>query len=302
MIHLTISRNRWNNLLKGMLEVGKGRINQRLSIGYRNDKFEGIEVLFNMLCEELSQRLLHLSFIKPTEFQRYINHFVIITDSEFTITNTCTNFLEQYNLDPYTIKGSSFLKLADPGTASYLTAVYGVGDQTVDTKPKILLLKEDPFAYSIKKMYLEQLFVISLHQIYIDKKYFKPPHETGVAEKNRLLENKRYEEVIERIKTEIDTLPFSKKLALKDIVKNHSINITLLKKLFKQQYQCGVYEYQIKLRMNAAHELIVGGEMPLKKIAADMGYRQYSAFVKYFKRYFNILPKDLRKLSKQQHD
>ncbi len=88
MIHLTISRNRWNNLLKGMLEVGKGRINQRLSIGYRNDKFEGIEVLFNMLCEELSQRLLHLSFIKPTEFQRYINHFVIITDSSIGNTST----------------------------------------------------------------------------------------------------------------------------------------------------------------------------------------------------------------------
>src|SRR5690606_28368178 len=71
-------------------------------------------------------------------------------------------------------------------------------------------------------------------------------------------------------------------------------NSNQLKKLFREQYQCSVYEYHISLRMRQAYLLIETGTLPFKEIADMVGYPQYSAFVNYFKTYYNILPKELR--------
>lgn len=303
MINITISKKRWDALRNAMTELGKGRMDQQLLIGKRNDKFEALEVHFNMVSEELSRRLLHLSFVKPAEFQRYTNHFVIITDKKFHIKNVSQNFLGAYQLEPVQIEGRSFLTLTDPETVKILERTYtGLSAEDAPHDKKMLELYNDQFLYSIEKMYGEDQLVINLYQLYMDKRYFKPAYETAPSIKKRMRERKRYEEVIEKVKTEIDVSSFSEKARLEDIVKRHSININLLKKMFKEQYQCGVYQYQIKLRMQAAHDLVVAGETPFKQIAFDVGYKNYEEFVKYFKKYYNILPSQLRRLSSEQPD
>ena len=80
MIHIEIKKERWDNLIQSLLELGCGRVDQQLQITGKNDEFESIEALFNVMSEELKHRLLHVSFTKPAAFQRYVNHFTIITD------------------------------------------------------------------------------------------------------------------------------------------------------------------------------------------------------------------------------
>lgn len=297
MKHFNISISRWEEFRTAMLELGKGRMDQRLKIRKLNDDFEAMEALFNMVTEELRTRLLHLSFTKPAEFQRYARQYVIITNKCFTVKNACEGLLQHYGLKLHQLKGSCFLDFTDKDTADYLRCTF-TGQGTTVPERQWLELFDDRFMYSVNKLGSGGTLVIRLYQLYIDKKHFKPLYETEPFEKGRLFERKRYEEIIEKIKNEIDALPFTEKVSIKKILGTHSINSTLLKRMFKDHYHCGVYKYQITLRMKAAYDLITKGEKSFKEIAEETGYSHYPAFVKYFKNHYDILPKDLRKMSR----
>jgi len=115
MIHFEIKKKHWDNLIQSLLELGCKRVDLQLEITGNNDEFEGIEALFNMMSEELKHRLLHVSFTKPAAFQRYVNHFIIITDKDFKIKNMCENFASHYQLDVKQLKDRSFLDLIEKG-------------------------------------------------------------------------------------------------------------------------------------------------------------------------------------------
>jgi len=299
MKHFAISLKRWNDFRNALLNLGEGRLDQQLKIRNVNDAFERMEVLFNMVIEELRRRLLHLSFTKPAGFQRYTRHYVLITNNNFDIQNACDAFLTRYQQQPELLKERSFLELTDDESAIVLKENYSKTNEQLSDDLHHIELFEDRFMCSISRLSGSSQLVINLYQIHLQKEHFKASYEMAGTEKARMFENKRYYEIIEKIKEDIEKRPLTVRVRMADIVKEHSINSNIVKKLFKEQYGCGIYEYQISLRMDKAYHLVCFTEKAFKEIATETGYPQYTDFVNYFKQYYNILPRDLRNKSKQ---
>lgn len=293
MKEFAISKKRWEQLLTGLVRLGKGKLDQQLLIKHLNDDFESLEALFNLVNEELRERLIHLSFVKPSEYQKYAHHFIFTVNKDFVIKNVCDSFIRRFHIDFSSLKNQSFLHLIDEDTAKLLKDP----DHTAhlaSTKPQqSLVLLNQTFLFNIKKLYKTNTLVINLYQLHLDSRLF-PHNLTDQIEKGRLKQKRRNEDIIEQVKLHLDNRPLSHKLSLKQLCMDFGINSNQLKKLFREQYQCSVYEYHISLRMRQAYLLIETGTLPFKEIADMVGYPQYSAFVNYFKTYYNILPKELR--------
>ncbi|WP_430613197.1 helix-turn-helix domain-containing protein [Flavobacterium sp. JP2137] len=297
MKQFVISKRRWENLVQGLLELGKGKLDQQLLIRNLNDDFETIEALFNLVSEELRERLIHLSFTKPNEFQKYTNHFIIIVNRNFIIKNVCDSFLSHFSMDFSSLKKQSLLGYVDPDTADFLKSPSDVLQITNNQAMQSIVLLKQSFLFNIKSFNNNKTQLINLYQLQIDNKYFNPAYLKDTIEKGRLIQKRRNEDIIEQVKFNLDNRSLSQKISLKQLCIDFGINSNQLKKLFKEQYQCSVYEYHISLRMKHAHLLIETSTLPFKEISEMVGYSQYSAFVNYFKMYYKILPNQLRKIS-----
>ncbi len=63
-----------------------------------------------------------------------------------------------------------------------------------------------------------------------------------------------------------------------------------LRKQFRRVFGCSLEQYRIQLRMNAAKSMMLDRDMPLKEIAAELGYCDTYAFCKQFKQQLGISP------------
>ncbi len=63
---------------------------------------------------------------------------------------------------------------------------------------------------------------------------------------------------------------------------------------FKRWFGCTVFEYQLRVRMEAAWRLLETSSLPLGEIADLVGYQHQGSFSAAFKAYFNLLPKNVR--------
>ncbi len=68
-----------------------------------------------------------------------------------------------------------------------------------------------------------------------------------------------------------------------------------LKKGFKTVYGLPVFQFLHKLRMNQANELLLSSNMSIQEVAEKVGYENFSAFTRAFKKEYRILPSELRK-------
>jgi len=69
-----------------------------------------------------------------------------------------------------------------------------------------------------------------------------------------------------------------------------------LKKIYKQAFGMGLYEYYQKNRMHKAKELLNSGEYTVSQVGAMLGYHNLSNFSASFKKEFNQLPRDHQQL------
>ncbi|WP_177766215.1 helix-turn-helix transcriptional regulator [Flavobacterium sp. I3-2] len=300
MKEFTVSKKRWNYLIDALIDLGNGKLDQQVFIQNTGDEFECLEVLFNLVNEEWRERLLHLSFIKPNEFQKYINQYAIIVNKDFKINNVSEDFITSQSLCFKDIKNLNFLDLIDQETAEYLKDCIQKNIDFTKLSKQTLILFDQNYMFNIRGLNDDKTLVINLYQMYLDTKHFKSLI-TENFDINRLKERRRNEFIIEDIKVYIDHYPLNKKLTLNQICKKFGVNSNQLKKLFKEQYQTSVYEYFISLRMKHAYILIETSTLAFKEIAVMVGYPQYSPFVNYFKSYFNTLPKEVRFNLKNSH-
>lgn len=66
-----------------------------------------------------------------------------------------------------------------------------------------------------------------------------------------------------------------------------------LKKLFKQSFGMGLYEYFQKNRMHRAKEQIVSGKYTISEVGTKLGYQNLSNFSTAFRKEFNCLPSEI---------
>ena len=141
--------------------------------------------------------------------------------------------------------------------------------------------------------------MINLYQLYVGSENTNY-NAYGVSERGKIKQRKRYEDLIEGIKVYVDQYPLDQKLSINEVCQTFGINSCKLKKMFKEQFQCSVYDYFITLRMQHAHMLVSTGTLAFKEIAYRVGYNEYSSFVKYFRKHHQQLPKQVR-LHAQKH-
>ena len=95
---------------------------------------------------------------------------------------------------------------------------------------------------------------------------------------------------IETILTESqdETFPGIDKLSRKSLMSESK-----LKKLFKQSFGMGLYEYYQKNRMHRAKEYILSGKYSISEVGSKLGYQNLSNFSVAFRKEFQCLPSEI---------
>jgi AraC-like DNA-binding protein len=73
-------------------------------------------------------------------------------------------------------------------------------------------------------------------------------------------------------------------------------------RLFKRSVGFGIREYSKRKRLSAAAALLETTEMPVKAIAAELGYRSAPDFTRGFKKQFNLSPTEFRTRSSRRSE
>ena len=73
-----------------------------------------------------------------------------------------------------------------------------------------------------------------------------------------------------------------------------------LSRLFRQETGLGIREYSRRLRMDTAARKLESTALPIKHIAADLGYRGPADFFRQFKQQFNVTPCEFRILQRSR--
>lgn len=87
---------------------------------------------------------------------------------------------------------------------------------------------------------------------------------------------------------------YSKKLTLDQVAKEVYLSASHLSKIFKRVTGTTVIEYVNQIRLKEAKQLLRNTDMPLNKIAEDVGYYDASYFSKVFKKKVGITPGQYR--------
>src|SRR5690606_17550289 len=98
MIYFNCTEERWRNVIDHMVDLAKGNLNKRIEIKHVNDPLETIEAVLNWVTDEWRQRVLQMTFTKPSEAQKSINHFQIILDRDMVVQSGDQDFLQKLNI------------------------------------------------------------------------------------------------------------------------------------------------------------------------------------------------------------
>jgi AraC family transcriptional regulator, transcriptional activator of the genes for pyochelin and ferripyochelin receptors len=88
---------------------------------------------------------------------------------------------------------------------------------------------------------------------------------------------------------------FDRHLTIAAIAQQIGMNEFKLKAGFKQVFGISMFDYLVKTRMQAARELLLETDKPIKEIASLTGYATKQSFLNAFKKYYHDTPGSFRK-------
>ncbi|MCW3107222.1 MAG: AraC family transcriptional regulator [Segetibacter sp.] len=102
----------------------------------------------------------------------------------------------------------------------------------------------------------------------------------------------------ERLKAAHDFIiqSYLEPLTLSCLCYKFGLNEFKLKKGYKHFFGTTVFGHILKLRMEAARELLVSGAMTVSEVAYHIGYSNVSSFSEAFKKHFGYLPRSVRNI------
>ena len=98
---------------------------------------------------------------------------------------------------------------------------------------------------------------------------------------------------IYKIKEYIDGNYF-KEITLNQFSDRFYVSKEYLSRLFKEEFDIGIYEYVLKVRMESARMMLTGPEIKVQTVAEQVGYNDQHYFSKAFKKYYGVAPSELR--------
>jgi AraC-like DNA-binding protein len=106
--------------------------------------------------------------------------------------------------------------------------------------------------------------------------------------------DKKYNKLIELACRELSQ-NFTKPFSLQNFCRRHAIGYENFRKLFRAHTGMAPWDYRIRCKMKNSVELLRNGELNLKEIAEQLGYRSPYEFSAQFKKKFGISPGAYRK-------
>jgi transcriptional regulator GlxA family with amidase domain len=83
---------------------------------------------------------------------------------------------------------------------------------------------------------------------------------------------------------------------LKEVAKIAHFSQTHFERIFKEYTNYSFYQYLKRIRIKKAETLLLTPELPIAKIALDVGFESISAFNKAFKEIKHCTPSEYKKL------
>lgn len=93
---------------------------------------------------------------------------------------------------------------------------------------------------------------------------------------------------------------YCKNITLGSIAKEFNFDYTSLSRRFKKEMGIPFSRYLENVRLNEALELVTTTDFKIYDISFMVGYNSYEYFIRAFKKKFNYLPNDIRKVKKKQ--
>lgn len=88
----------------------------------------------------------------------------------------------------------------------------------------------------------------------------------------------------------------SERITLEDVASRFFVSTSTVTHLFNKKMNISFYQYVLRYRLWKAKNLILEG-LPMEKVAAQVGFNDYSAFYRAFKQEFGISPRQYYKQS-----
>lgn len=289
---------RTHQIIEMLIEMGKGNFSKKLRVNNRLDDLACISNLLNMISEEWQERLLHYFYNTPDKLHEFSSHLVIELNSEFTICDLTYVTLETLKINTKDLLKTSIFSIVDEsGKAALIDA-----KNAIHLNP--LLAKSFPILFT-NESHLLKYYQATLQKTHLSKRWFLTlnhlefkealPVSENQTEKTRMLYNSLEQKKIQRVHDYIKTRNFSKdSISIKFLCDRFGINSHSLKTKFKEQYQIGVYDFYLNLRLKHAYMLINETQLPLKQISYDVGFKNYSNFQRMFVKKYQTTPSKLR--------
>lgn len=107
---------------------------------------------------------------------------------------------------------------------------------------------------------------------------------------------KKSSELIESILSYITEHYNESDISVNYLADRFNISPNYLSKLFKEYTFSNFVDYLIEVRMKSAHRLLLETPMKLNEIAQQVGYTNFSSFLRNFKKYYGMTPTEYRQL------
>ena len=119
-------------------------------------------------------------------------------------------------------------------------------------------------------------------------------YRTAADKQTQLLQSEG-PDLLERILSFVEE-NLSSPVSLEDIACQFYVSQSTVSNLFRQEMGISFHRFLTQRRLIAAKERIAAGE-PLESVSAQVGFSDYSAFYRAFKREYGVSPRQYRKLS-----
>ena len=87
-------------------------------------------------------------------------------------------------------------------------------------------------------------------------------------------------------------------LVVEELARRYYVSVNHLNRLFKKRFNMTVGEYITDVRMKTAARLLETTQLSVVAVSDKTGYNNYSYFIKVFKKYYGMTPKEYMKINR----
>ena len=93
----------------------------------------------------------------------------------------------------------------------------------------------------------------------------------------------------------------SKDISVKDVAEYVCFSPEYFSKLFKKETGENVKNYILRIKVEAAKDLLKNPNIPVSMVASELGYSNFSHFTQMFKKHEGVTPSEYRKNCSEHH-